>query len=331
MIKIDYIINAYRKSDIIKVGLDHLCSQTYRKNIDVTLVNDCSPNTDCNYNDLVEEYKDKINIRVIKTPSNLKAGLARQYGVDNTHNKYIIFQDDDDYLNTDTAIEQYIKAIENTDSSVKSIRSGWEEVDSLGNIIGYRRCSDSNTHMMQVLYRDIIDKYNIRFDKSTSEIFEDIEFGGKYNFILNKYRYNSVDIQDNVYEYVHHSDNSTTDRLTAERADIYTAISSANIYNFAVQFGKDETTENMLYNTLEYSLFAILRCICNHNGVYREDVIKLQKCINQLINDVDDTCIIRNNSIIYKMQYRYNVEMDKLYLAFLDNPDAIINILLKSL
>ncbi len=57
-IKIDYIIPTYYDSSVVKVGLDKLCKQTMKDSLHITLVNDCSPNTDCNYQDIIDEYSD---------------------------------------------------------------------------------------------------------------------------------------------------------------------------------------------------------------------------------------------------------------------------------
>ena len=57
MFDIDYIIPCYGKSEIIRPGLRALANQWKSEFIHVILVNDCSPNTKCDYADLVEEFK----------------------------------------------------------------------------------------------------------------------------------------------------------------------------------------------------------------------------------------------------------------------------------
>lgn len=96
MFDVDVIIPCYGKSELIRPGLYALASSWKREFVHVTLVNDCSPNTDCNYQDLVDEFRGKLDVRVITTPENGGQGLARQYGVDNTSREWFLFQDEDD-------------------------------------------------------------------------------------------------------------------------------------------------------------------------------------------------------------------------------------------
>lgn len=111
-IKIDYIIPTYYDSSIVKVGLDKLCKQTRRDALNIIIVNDCSPNTDCNYQDIIDEYSNRLSIRVVKTPYNSGPGMAMQFGVDAGTGDYYLIQDDDDCIASDDVIESYIKVIE---------------------------------------------------------------------------------------------------------------------------------------------------------------------------------------------------------------------------
>ena len=84
MFDIDIIIPCYGPSDLINRGVASIATQWKREFIHVTLVDDCSPNTDCHYQDLVDKYKDSIDIRSIVMPENSGQGLTRQFGIDNT-------------------------------------------------------------------------------------------------------------------------------------------------------------------------------------------------------------------------------------------------------
>lgn len=110
-IKIDYIIPTYYDSSVVKVGLDALCKQTRKDALKVIIVNDCSPHTDCNYQDILDEYKDKLDITIVRTPYNSGPGMAMQFGVDAGTNDYYLIQDDDDCIASDDVIEAYIDAI----------------------------------------------------------------------------------------------------------------------------------------------------------------------------------------------------------------------------
>ena len=112
MFDIDYIIPCYGKSEIIRPGLRALVNQWKSEFIHVILVNDCSPNTKCDYADLVEEFKPYIDIKSIRTPKNVGQGLARQYGINHSSHNYFMFQDEDDMLANPLAISIFVGSIE---------------------------------------------------------------------------------------------------------------------------------------------------------------------------------------------------------------------------
>ncbi len=112
MFDIDYIIPCYGSSDVIRPGLRALANQWHSEYIHVILVDDCSPNTDCGYQDLVHEFKPYLDIICIKTSKNVGQGLARQFGIDNSTHEYFMFQDEDDMLANPLAVSLFIGAVE---------------------------------------------------------------------------------------------------------------------------------------------------------------------------------------------------------------------------
>lgn len=91
--EISIIIPTYNAKDTIKNTLDSIKIQNFPINYEVILVNDCS---DYDYSEIISEYKDSFNIREIITDSNVGPGGARQFGIDNSSSKYIVFIDSDD-------------------------------------------------------------------------------------------------------------------------------------------------------------------------------------------------------------------------------------------
>lgn len=112
MFDIDYIIPCYGTSEIIRPGLRALANQWHSEYIHVVLVNDCSPNTDCDYQDLVDEFSSYLDIRCIRTPENAGQGQARQYGIDHSSHEYFMLQDEDDLLATPLAVSMFVGAVE---------------------------------------------------------------------------------------------------------------------------------------------------------------------------------------------------------------------------
>ena len=112
MFDIDYIIPCYGASEIIRPGLRALANQWHSEYIHVVLVNDCSPNTDCHYQDLVDEFSPYLDIRCIRTPENAGQGQARQYGIDHSFHEYFMLQDEDDLLATPLAVSMFVGVVE---------------------------------------------------------------------------------------------------------------------------------------------------------------------------------------------------------------------------
>lgn len=332
MIKIDYIIPTYNKSSIVKKALDCLCKQTMKDSLCITLVNDCSPNTDCNYQDIINEYKDKLDVRVIKTPENIGTGMARQFGIDNTTHPYIMFQDDDDMLSSKYAIEAFVKEVEKADESVIGIVSGWKETDSKGNILAEKSGKDMCTCIVRLIYRDILDKYGIKFDPDMSMVFEDKDFGMKYLYILNKYGYTEKYLNDNYYVYIRDNEFSTMNNTSVYKTDLYHAILKFKEYKFKQEHEEDNNILWKLLNeAFELSFFSIIRNIVSP-GISESDLTLLRNIIEENYDKLGDEYEIQENSIIYKLKdlgLLNNVEEN--YNIFLSNPFELIDALMEKI
>ena len=197
MFDIDLIIPCYGKSDLINRGLASIATQWKREYIHVTLVNDCSPNTDCNYQDLVDRYKDSIDIRVITMPKNSGQGLTRQFGIDNTCHDWFMFMDEDDQLGNGVSVSQFVGNAEAFTYQLdenncyilnkRGHRIPKKNQPKLGLISGpLFEFDDNHTHIIESsnqvwlnskLYnREFINKHNIRFNKAQSRHAEDYYF-----------------------------------------------------------------------------------------------------------------------------------------------------------
>ena len=108
---IDIIIPAYNSKKTIKTTLNSIKKQT-NKNFEVTIVNDAGQE---NYEEEIKYYSKYFKIKEMKLKNNGGPGIARQYGIDNTKNEYIIFIDSDDYLYDENSIDKLEKSIKNND------------------------------------------------------------------------------------------------------------------------------------------------------------------------------------------------------------------------
>lgn len=88
---ISVVIPVYNRHDVIKNALDSIVS-TNEKDLEVIVVDDSS---DKDYGYLKEDYP---FINLVKTPFNVGAGVAREYGIRFTNGEWILFLDSDDIL-----------------------------------------------------------------------------------------------------------------------------------------------------------------------------------------------------------------------------------------
>ena len=110
MPKLSVILACYNARPFIGRMLDSLVAQDF-KDMEVVISDDCSPEP---YDDIVERYKDKLNIVRTKTAYNCCPGNTRQAGYDASSGDWVIFGDqDDEYV--PGAFKKVFKSIEKAD------------------------------------------------------------------------------------------------------------------------------------------------------------------------------------------------------------------------
>lgn len=95
--KISIIVPIYNVEKYLRRCLDSLINQTY-SNIEIILVNDGSPD---NCTSICEEYYNKDKRIVIVNKENGGLSDARNYGLNKSTGRYILFVDSDDYISFD--------------------------------------------------------------------------------------------------------------------------------------------------------------------------------------------------------------------------------------
>ena len=190
---VDIIIPCYYSAEIIQPCLEKIAKQTKINDITVTLVNDCSPNTDCDYWDLISKYLSRIHIKYFKTEKNSGPGVARQIGLDHATADWIMFIDDDDELYDETVIERLLS------------HANLEKVISVsGQSIHQRGMRDKGEiqrvtihHHGSIYNRRLLEKIHARYDPRLSFLEED----GAFTRIIMFYgiNYEQVKIEEPVY------------------------------------------------------------------------------------------------------------------------------------
>ena len=277
MIKIAIITPAYKDNTFIKRGLDTLKNQTKRENIVLYFVNDCSPNTNCEYQDIIQEYSQYFEIKYFKTETNVGPGLARQLALDQVTEDYILLHDDDDYFYDEYVIENCINAIEkNKDKKMAIISFSFiVQVDKEKTEIQTGDTQHWN-FLANLYYTNFLREYNIRMNEKLTYGGEDIYFTfltplyasiGKYNITYEKNTFITVLYHDNSYTSLTYTDESHK----KEKNKLY--------------------QKNFFFNIIEQAEFiSMYRDIISKyrkitKGEY-DDIISLLKCFYKYCNNI---------------------------------------------
>ena len=199
---IDVIIPTYNAHKTIDKTLISIAMQDFVDKINVYIVNDGS---DKDYQEQVRYFSKLMSVKELKIEKNSGPGVSRQYGIDNSNSKYIVFIDSDDIFLDFQSITQLYTQIENDDCDVVS-GVFLEELDDSY----YRHVNDTIFMHGKIYRRQFLVENGIRFNDTYSN--EDNGFNsliilhdGKIKFIDNDiyvWRNNKESItRRNNYEY----------------------------------------------------------------------------------------------------------------------------------
>ena len=217
------IVNKYRNMEIVrnmpdKEGLDIIIPfynnitglETTLKsvvfddlpNIRVTVVDDYSQ---VNYDDIKELFP---TVQFLRLEKNSGPGIARQYGIDHTSNKYLMFVDTADYILSKYNLIEILDTIKNNDVPYMYL---WRWLNEEHNTYS----SDWNPLLHGwVIKRDFLELYNIRFCEASPRSNEDYGFIESCDMIIKNLKlYNktvySVFNETPIYMYVYDSNSIT--------------------------------------------------------------------------------------------------------------------------
>lgn len=149
------------------------------------MINDCSPNTDCEYLDIRNEFNSILNIKYFKTESNSGPGVARQLGLDNCQTPWVMFHDDDDMLNNPYVIEKYLDVINAIPDNIVVpliFGSQLQFFDKQNYFLQQQGCLTGNLFNV-----NFINQFNIRYSNLSYE--EDSLFSLQFDYYILKFQY----------------------------------------------------------------------------------------------------------------------------------------------
>ena len=129
--KIDVIIPAYNVPDhILFRCLASIACQDIASELEVTIVDDASTNQ--NYAEIIKNFDSILKIHLLRYEINGGPGVARQYGIDHTHNGYMTFIDADDTFNGAFALKALRNGIEMNNGIFQMCVGVFDEVHEEG-------------------------------------------------------------------------------------------------------------------------------------------------------------------------------------------------------
>lgn len=155
---IDIVIPCKNSHKTINKLLSSLASQIGIEKCKVTIVNNIH---DKNYSEEIERFKNLLDIQELNYSDEVKGvGGARQFGIDNTSNPFIMFIDSDDLLYDNLVIQNLYKPF----TENKNLHAVYGKIIE----INEKKLTTINSNhflwMHGVMYkRDFISKNNIRF------------------------------------------------------------------------------------------------------------------------------------------------------------------------
>lgn len=159
----------------------------YFKEVNITVVDDCSTTVTQQFPSVIQSLSILTNhpIQIIKTPKNCGPGQARQFGLNNTSNDFIVFLDSGDIFYSPFSLECMYNTIKENDdiqmisfSHYSQTLSGFESIFANHNRVGGK-----------IYRRKFIEDYNITFSNSKAN--EDIHFNKNCRIICKQIEKNT--------------------------------------------------------------------------------------------------------------------------------------------
>lgn len=192
MNEVSVVIPCYNSEATLERALDSLSDQTFKK-FEVLVINDGS--TD-NTKELIQNYslKNKLYIRYFEQ-KNSGVSVARNYGIKEAANKFLLFLDSDDVYHKNFIKVLYEKVkLDKVDTAMTYTTKDMKQINTSLNISDYpfKHLKKQEKVMEKFLYekenlsfasfiyrKEILDKYSIQFPVGVRTA-EDLEFIWKY-------------------------------------------------------------------------------------------------------------------------------------------------------
>ena len=283
--KIDLIIPVYNvdKKLFIKC-LSSVVQQHIIDDVLVTVVDDASTDT-TSFQEVIDIFSPILNIQILRMDKNGGPGVARQYGIDHTHNEFIVFMDADDMFYNAFALERMrgaINSLDNKGNKFKMATSQFCEIlveqEDTPDVTNFWHVDEGDMVWLfgKIYRREVIEAFNIHFHP-TSRANEDNGFNAQMQLCLERDEVNQF--PDCTY-YWNHNPNSITRRDNGKYA--YDGSEDASFHGYVVnmKYAVEQTRKNNP-NNIEYINLYACQVMVHLYAYYLECYDASKETVNQ--------------------------------------------------
>lgn len=196
---ISVIVPIYNSEKYLSICIESIMAQTYR-NLQIVLVDDCSDDASEKICDEFAAKDSRIRVVHRETKGGEGGAKARNTGIDHATGELLYFIDSDDYIDSDMLEQMYaimckeksdcvVSSFHYVDSDGKDLPWRTPELSPYGVMSGYEAARVFLTTLNiegfswnKLIRRDVIDKYEIRFDESMNSF---VDMYGMFSAVLN--------------------------------------------------------------------------------------------------------------------------------------------------
>jgi len=271
--KLDVIIPCFNAKYTLFKTLSSIALQRNIEKIRVYLVNDCS---DYDYKDFIDYFSNYFHIEEIKSDINVGPGEARNIGIRNSSNPYIVFIDSDDVFYSPYSLDILYKEITKTKANLVISDFIYERDNE--------RLIKKNSYVWlhgKIYNRKYLEENNIYFNNTRAN--EDNGFNNLIILTTNNVKY----LNKITYVYKE-NENSITRKNNREYK-----ISGLEGYAYNIRWALDEAIKR---NANPYKIKTI--CFSNLHAMYYYYL--------EYFKDYDVDCLLRWSKKLVEIYDKYN-------------------------
>lgn len=287
-IQVSVVITAYNVEKYIKKAIDSILNQTYNKNIELIVVEDCSTDNTLSIIKDLQNSETSLPINLIQHKENQGAGISRRDGIKAATGDYVMLLDADDWINNDY-IEHLVARQQETDADIVGggIAYYYEEddhykVETYGTHVseGFQKFKDYQNGRIVFLNNKIVRRS--MYDKVEycgRRYVEDTPVIMKLLYYANKVAY----VNEAGYNYLQRS-GSLCHESSAWKHQLFSALCCAELIEW---FKDKEEPYNKIFGLTQFiGYLKAMTKLSVRNEDKEQFFTEYQQCVNYLLSKI---------------------------------------------